>query len=102
MNMLNKHIQSLKRLRYGVAIDPMRDWFVALIIFIIALIGTIVWSIQSFSTVAGGGTIGIVTKEVQPIFNKSSLDDIHAVFTSRADEESKYVSGIYNYTDPSQ
>ena len=62
----------------------------------------IVWNLWAFDTVANGGVIGASATTTTPVFNRASLDAIHDVFTSRAEEEAKYKDGIYSYSDPSQ
>ena len=92
----------LKRLRTGATVDPVRDWIVLLSIAAIALIVIIVWNAWTFSTVAGGGTIGAPVAKAPSIFSSSSLDAIHTVFERRAVEEAKHRTGTYRYADPSQ
>ena len=92
----------IQRLRSSASIDPVRDWLVLLTTAMIALMGIIIWSVWAFSTVAGGGTLSAPTTKAPTIFDNSSLDTIHAIFESRAAEETKYRTGAYRYTDPSQ
>ena len=92
----------MKRLRPAPQEDPARDWLIAIIIAMIALVGIIVWNAWAFDTVAGGGVIGSSATTAPPVFSQSSLDAIHTVFANRAAEEEKYVSGVYSYADPSQ
>ena len=82
--------------------DPARDWLLLLAFSTIALAGIIVWNVRAFDTVANGGTIGKLTTTTAPLFSRSSLDTIHTIFTSRAAEEAKYMTGAYRYADPSQ
>ena len=84
-----------------MSIDPERDWIITLIISAILLISLVVWNVWAFDTVANGGVIGSPATNVKPVFNQASLDAIHTIFTNRADEEQKYVSGTYSFIDPS-
>lgn len=102
MNLLH-HIGSfLQRARDGVHQDPVRDWLALISVSAILLVGIIVWNVWAFDTVAKGGTIGTPPKGASPVFNKASLDAIHAIFAERAAEEAKYATGAYRYVDPSQ
>jgi hypothetical protein len=102
MNIFNSTSSFLKRLRYGATIDPVRDWLTVLIFSTIVLTGIIVWNIWAFDTIASGGSIGAPAPKTSPLFNRASLDAIHAIFEKRAAEETKYQTGIYRYADPSQ
>lgn len=64
--------------------------------------GIVVWNVWAFDTIANGGVIGTTATSTPPVFNHSSLDAIRAVFQMRAVEETKYVTGVYRYADPSQ
>lgn len=86
----------------GTRQDSESGWFMLITISAILLAGIIVWNAWAFDTVASGGAIGTPSPQVTQIFNRSSLDAINAIFTSRANEESKYVNGAYRYSDPSQ
>ena len=91
-----------KRLRSLAPLDPERDWIVMFLVSIIALSGIIVWNAWAFDTVANGGTIGTPVATTTPVFNQSSLETIRTIFDSRAAEEAKYASKLYQYVDPSQ
>ncbi len=91
----------MKRVWSTPHMDPVRDWFIIIIIATLALASIIVWNAWAFDTVAGGGVIGSSSTTVPPIFSQTSLDAVRAVFANRAAEEAKYVSGVYNYADPS-
>ncbi|MCX6786260.1 MAG: hypothetical protein NTU85_00315 [Candidatus Kaiserbacteria bacterium] len=91
----------LKRLRYGVP-NPQRDWFILLTISVMVLVGSIVWNVWTFETVAQGGIIGSIATSSPPIFSRASLDTIHTVFENRANEKAKYETGSYHFADPSQ
>ncbi len=100
--MINSISSFLKRLRAGAHQDPVRDWLILITFSTIALAGIIVWNVWAFDTVASGGVIGAPATEAPPIFSRSSLDTIRTIFASRAEEEAKYVNGIYRFVDPSQ
>ena len=80
----------------------MRDWLVLLTFSILILLSIVVWNVWAFDTVAQGGVIGVAATSTPQAFNQSSLDEIHTVFNKRSLEESKYVTGVYRYNDPSQ
>ena len=86
----------------GIPQDPVRDWIVLLMSMIICLAGIVVWNVWTFDTIASGGSIGPVATSSPPVFSRSSLDAVHAIFTDRLNESVKYTDGIYRYTDPSQ
>lgn len=95
-------ISFLKRLHAIELQDPMRDWLVLITLSTMILAGIVVWNAWAFDTVARGGVIGASSPKSLPIFDHSSLDVIHTIFTNRAIEEEKYKTGIYRYADPSQ
>lgn len=86
----------------GVRLDPMRDWLVLITLSAMVLAGIIVWNVWAFDTVAGGGIIGGQTISPPPLFSQSSIDRIHTIFTNRAEEELKYQTGVYRFSDPSR
>lgn len=92
----------LKRLRSMARIDPSRDWLILLGLSTIILASSIAWNVWTFNTVANGGSIGALADRTLPVFSRSSLDAIHAIFAQRAAEETKYETGVYQYADPSQ
>lgn len=102
MNILNSPNSFLKHLHVSTRRDPARDWLLLLVFSTIALAGIIVWNAWAFDTVANGGVIGVSATGTTPVFNHSSLDTIHSIFTSRAAEEAKYMTGVYRFVDPSQ
>ncbi len=102
MNYFDSFGTYLRRMRSGIGFDPVRDWLVLLTTTFILLAGIIVWNAWAFDTVATGGTIGAASVKAPPIFDPATLDTIHTVFANRATEESKYLTGVYRYADPSQ
>lgn len=92
----------LRRTRLSPNIDPARDWLFLIISSTIILSGIVVWNAWAFDTVANGGTIGSVATSTAPAFDQASLGTIHAIFAERALEEEKYMTGVYQYADPSQ
>ena len=82
-------------------LDPARDWLTMLTLSAIIFAGIIVWNAWAFDTVASGGVIGAPATVSTPAFSRSTLDAIHAIFTTRAAEEAKYQTGVYTYADPS-
>jgi len=102
MNTLDTFLTYLKRLRTGVYQDPVRDWMVLITLSTILLAGIVVWNVWAFDTVANGGVLGNAVPKATPIFSRTSLEAIHTIFADRAAEETKYVTGVYRYADPSQ
>jgi len=102
MNILDSIGSFLKHIRSSAYLDPVRDWLALLTLSMIALVGIIVWNVWAFDKVASGGTIGTSSTTASAIFSRSSLDAIHTIFTNRAAEETKYVTGVYSFVDPSQ
>lgn len=102
MNIFNTAVSSVKRFRSNAFRDPERDWVGMLVIAVTAFVGIVVWNIWTFETVANGGVIGTATTSPAALLNHSSLDAVDAVFSNRSDEEAKYRTGVYRYTDPSQ
>lgn len=102
MTISNFSSSFLKRLRSSAYRDPARDWLILLICAMIALAGIVVWNAWVFDTVASGGTIGTSATGTLPVFNSSSLETVHTIFTTRAAEEAKYMTGTYHVEDPSQ
>ena len=92
----------MKQTSADVHRDPARNWLVIFAVSVIAFIGIVVWNVWTFNTVARGGVIGTPLSEAPPFFDRSSLDTIRSIFVSRAEEEARYVTGTYHYTDPSQ
>jgi hypothetical protein len=80
----------------------VRDWLVLLTLWVLALVCIIVWNAWAFDTVAQGGAIGPVATSTPAVFSRSAVNGINTVFQNRAVEESKYATGIYHFTDPSQ
>lgn len=101
MNIFGFNGSLWKRILSGASFDPVRDWLILLALSFIVLAGIIVWNVWAFGTVASGGTIIESTAQAPTAFTNSSLDTIHSIFTSRAEEEEKNETGIYRYADPS-
>lgn len=102
MNTTHTFESLAKRLRYGPQLDPARDWILLLTFSGVILAGILAWNIWAFHTVARGGTIGESPVAPPPVLDRSSLDTIHGILTSRAVEEAKYASGVYTFSDPSR
>ncbi len=102
MNISNRLSSFFQRLRSGATGDPVRDWLVLLTLALFAFVCIVVWNAWAFDTVAQGGVIGTAATSTSPVFNASSIDTINSVFQMRAAEETKYVTGVYHFVDPSQ
>lgn len=101
MTLFHSSISFCKRLRSGTS-DPAHDWLTLLMLATFALAGIIVWNAWAFETVAQGGVIGSAATSSPPVFSRTSLDAIHAIFVNRAEERQKYETGVYRFADPSQ
>ncbi len=102
MNIFHSIRAFFSRLRSAAHSDPVRDWLILLTLSIFAFVSIVVWNIWVFDTVARGGVIGTTATSTPPSFDGSSMEAIQAVFSKRANEEAKYVTGVYRYADPSQ
>lgn len=102
MNIFNTAASSVKRFRSDAFRDTERNWIGMLTIAVIAFVVIVVWNIWTFETAANGGVIGTATTSPAVSFNSSSLDAIGVIFLNRSAEETKYRTGVYRYTDPSQ
>lgn len=83
-------------------IDPARDWFTLLAVSGIALAGIIIWDLQMPGSSAGGDAAGAPAAGEPAEFNLSSVRTVQDIFSNRASEETKYRTGKYRFTDPSQ
>lgn len=101
MNIINRLLMFLKRLRPSAHLDPVRDWLASITLSTIVLAGIIVWNVWAFDTIANGGDIGAAVPATPALFNRAPIETIHTIFANRADEEAKYVTGVYSYADPS-
>lgn len=102
MNPLSILATFVARFRYGKQLDPARDWIALLTLAALLFAAILVWNAWAFDTVVNGGIIGSAPAKVAPVFNSDSLAAIRALFDRRAEEESKYVAGGYQFADPSQ
>lgn len=91
-----------KRLHSGVRVDPARDWFVLVAVSTVALAGIITWNNGTFGSPVGREAAETPITGEPAEFSLSSLSTIHAIFSNRASEETKYMTGKYRFTDPSQ
>lgn len=89
-------------LSYGARLRARRDWLVALSIAGVMLLVSAFWNYWTFSRVESGETLGQAATATPSGFDKSSLDLIRQVITSRAGEEARYLSGEYRFIDPSR
>ena len=92
----------LNHLHHGIRPNQTRDWLILLIFSGIAFLGIVIWNVWTFETIANGGIVDTSVIKTPPIFDRSSLDTVRAIFENRAAEEIKYEKGTYHYADPSQ
>lgn len=88
--------------KVGSRIDPVRDWITLLTIALVALAGIVGWNVWVFNTVVEGGVIGGTGTSTPPIVSPATLGAIRTIFRDRAIEETKYETGAYTFSDPSQ
>lgn len=101
--MLSNFFTSLRtRTRTGVHKDPSRNWLTLLTLALFAFVCIVVWNIWAFDTVARGGVIGTNVGNSTTVFNRSSINEVRAIFEKRSAEEARYVTGVYRFADPSQ
>jgi hypothetical protein len=81
--------------------DPVRNWLILLVFVTIAFIGILGWNIAAFNRVAGGEMLGATVEMRVAPRETFSLEEIESIFTARAEEEKKYRTGVYTFTDPS-
>lgn len=93
-----------KRAKRSARMDPARDWLALIALSALSLACIVVWNLWTFSTVAGGGSLGGAAAQTAPPLapDRASLDAIRAIFDKRATEQKSYSSGSYRYADPSQ
>lgn len=90
------------RLRTGVRRDPFRDWLILLALAVFSFLCIVVWNVWAFDTVANGGVIGRTATTTPQAFDRTAVNAIRTIFEMRAEEEAKYMTGVYRYSDPSQ
>ena len=83
-------------------INPSRDWSILLTLSSIIFVGIVAWNVWAFDTVASGKAFGSSEPISQSVFSQSLLDTIETIFANRAAEETKYGTGSYRFSDPSQ
>lgn len=96
----------------------MRDYLTALIerfhiedipwtkivngLFLAVFLASLAWSAYIFMLVSEGRALDAsAVKSISPV-DRATLDAAHQVFETRAQEEQKYRTGVYQYRDPSQ
>jgi len=102
MNPLHTTNLFLKRLRAHAHQDPVRDWLVLIALSLAIFVGSIVWNVLAFNTLTNSIVANTPASGAASAFSDTSLETIRTVFTNRAAEQEKYVTGVYHYTDPSQ
>ncbi len=85
------------RFSYGNRPRPARDWFALLSIATFLIVLSIGWNLWLLRSVERGRVIG---NEAPPAFDATPIEEIRAVFESRALEELKYRQQ-YRFVDPS-
>lgn len=83
---------------------PLRDWLIIVAFVLVLLMGTVLWSLQLFQTVASGGVIdprvevGGESEREAP----SPTEKVKQLYAARRSEADAHRAGTYVTTDPSQ
>ncbi|HQU08269.1 MAG: hypothetical protein B7X04_03750 [Parcubacteria group bacterium 21-54-25] len=91
-----------RRLAYGTQLKPARDWFVVVGVVLTLLALNIVWNVINFQNIITEKTPPLATQTVVSTINQTAIEEVQQVFSTRASEQTKYESGAYTFTDPSQ
>lgn len=71
-------------------------------VFVAVFVASLAWSGYIFVLVKQGRALDAsAVKSILPV-DRATLDAAHHVFETRALEEQKYRTGVYQYRDPSQ
>lgn len=89
-------------LSYGERIEPARDWYVLLSLFFMFFAASAVWNAWLFNRVQQGGMLSGQPAQMKSAIPGVSLEEMEYLFQKRADEEERYASGAYVFTDPSR
>lgn len=95
------HIDIRNLLRRLSRPAPIRDWLFLLSVAAIVLVGIVAWNVWNLRTLLDRIESNASSAQA-PLLDRASLDNAHTLFENRATEESMYVNGEYQYSDPSQ
>lgn len=89
--------KALGHISYGKRIHASRDWLILLLIALILLIGSALWSTWLFLKGVEPAT-GVAPAATQAV-STHTLEEAGALFEMRANEEAKY-RNEYRFVDP--
>lgn len=92
----------LNKVKAAMQPDPVRDWFVIVVITIFFLFLDIFSSFFGFQDIMFKKQPNIIAPTPTPIINRKAINETQQLFDSRASEQTKYESGAYSFTDPSR
>lgn len=92
----------LHNIKHGLKPNPIRDWFVVVIVTIIFLALDIVLSFFGFQSVMSVKQPNVITPTVAPMINQKAIHEAQQLFDTRASEQTKYESGSYSFADPAR
>jgi hypothetical protein len=92
-----------KKSMYGQLLRPKQDWFVILAIAAALLVISIAWNLWLFDAVKGGAVLRNAPATPTTLSaSEQTLGAVQQAFVARAQEETKYETGVYTFVDPSQ
>ncbi len=85
-------------------LNPTRDWFVLLTLAGLGLLAILAWSVWTFQMALNREDTTAVTQRppASSVVDQSLLEKTRTLIRDRATEETKYETGAYRFTDPSQ
>ncbi|KND50131.1 MAG: hypothetical protein AB203_04065 [Parcubacteria bacterium C7867-008] len=83
--------------KYGDRLNPSRDWFILVTIFVVLLLASLAWNVWLFDRVTKGDAIGNASAPAP--LNPASIDSVQALFEARAIKETDYKNT--HFVDPS-
>ena len=101
MSMHTIPTRETRKKQRSVLFNPARGWEFLVYSTSIVLISTVVWCASIFQTAVHEGIVGGGVPERAPLVQKTSLNEIQRIFENRSKEEKKYISGEYQFVDPS-
>ena len=85
---------------YGKRLRAHRDWFVLIIVMLLALIGSLAWNVWFFLSAVERDLAETTEATVQASLDRSVLDEARMRLDEQAAEEVQYRDG-YQFVDPS-
>ncbi|MBU6321072.1 MAG: hypothetical protein KGI78_03890 [Patescibacteria group bacterium] len=101
MNDLRTQFSAVARRVSGFTPRPERDWRVILSLGALLFAAILAWHLYLFTATLGSDRASSAG-EVAPVATPSALETLPAFLAARTAEEEKYVTGSYQFADPSQ